>query len=151
MPTSSERRDRYRRIAYSKRNIPGKHGLREFRVFLQSGSWSGDRTGEGGAVTSEVELLENGYPPKVRDLDDEAIALGNLDKGSVRIGPITPLHSTGGTDINDILGTSLTTGQTLNVRIAGPAGEALFVVSKKSFDRALHWMLDVSPVGNVPG
>ena len=148
MPTAAERRDRYRRIAYSKRNLPGKHGLREFRVFLQSGSWSGDRTGEGGEVTSEVELLENGYPPKVRDLDDEAIALGQLDKGSKRIGPITPLHSTGGTDIDDILGTALSVGETLKVRITGPDGEAFFLVEKKSFDRALHWMLDVSPVGN---
>ena len=148
MPTAAERRDRYRRIAYSKRNLPGKHGLRPYRVFITTGTYSGTFTGEGNETRTEVEILENGYPPKVRFLDDEALALGQLEKGAARIGPITPEHSTGGTDIDDILGTDLSNGETLKVRLSGPDGDAFYVISSKSFDRALHWMIDVSPVGN---
>jgi len=131
------------------RAIPGQLGLRPYRVFVKTGTWTGDRTGEGGEVVAEVELLENGYSPKVRFLDDEAIALGGLDKGSVRIGPITPEHSTGGTDIDDLLGTALVVGETLQLRLSGPDGDALFVVKNKSFDRALHWTIEAQPVGNT--
>ena len=123
------------------RAIPDDLGMRPHAVAILTGSWSGDHTGDGTVATSALTLSPN---PKVRWLKDEAIVVAGLEKGSCTIGPITP----GFPDIASLIGSSLTAGDTLHVRITGPKhpSGAVYRVSGSSCDRAFRYMLTCEPV-----
>lgn len=148
MALSAQRRERYRRIAARARRIPGEHGLRPYTVAIVVGTWSGKYVG-GGAKYEQLEQITecSGQPPKVRFLSEEAIALANLNKGSVTIGPITPPYASGGTALSD-LAPAVHARQTVHVQLVGPAYPegAKFAVKEIKTDRALHWMLTCEPV-----
>lgn len=147
--TAASNRERYRRIANRARRLPGEHGLRPWRVYISTGSWSdttSNEFGDGSRTDTDVEILESGQPPKVREINDEVIALSaDLSKGDMRVGPITPVI---GTPWATLLATSATTGQTVRVKLVhDETGVTLHCSGKASQqDRALRYMLDVSPV-----
>lgn len=112
--------DDLRATAARCRGIPGALGMRPHRVWLLSGTWSGDRYGDGTETSIGRELLESGRPPKVSWLDEEALAVGGYPLGSVEIGNLTPSFAGGGVQFSELIGTALTAGTSLYVRIEGP-------------------------------
>lgn len=150
MPRSpAAMRDRYRRIVYRYRNVPGLHGLRPHTVEVRVRTWTGSHTGDGTASGSWASVVESGgQSPKVRWLKQEEIALGNLQDGTAEIGPITPDFSGGGTALTTLIGDSADTGNEFHVRITGPEhpNGALYKVVQAHGESALHLMLIVSPV-----
>lgn len=94
--------------------------MRPHRVYLLTGTWSGERAGSGVESESGRELTESGQPPRVTWLDSEALALGGFPAGSVEIGNLTPSHVGGGVSFSDLIGRSLAEGQVMFVRIEGP-------------------------------
>lgn len=130
------------------RAIPGQMGLRPYSVAIVIGAWNGSNTGRGAKATDLTPITEaNGQPPKVRELNTEELALGDLGKGSLRIGPITPDFPGGGNSL-DTLKPQVDAGQTVHVLVTGPGypDGALFMIKSLNTDRALHWTLVVSPV-----
>lgn len=130
------------------RAIAGSLGLHPYRVYIRSGSWAGTYTGDGAVTVTETEVTENGQPPKVRFVSDETVALGAVARGSCTIGPITPSHSSGGTSIALLEGSSLVVGQTLHARLVHSDGsETRYRVTDVAKDSALHYTLTCEPVG----
>lgn len=128
------------------RSIPGQLGLRPFRVYLSTGTWSGTHTGDGTESAAEVEITESGQPPKVRFATDEQVALGGLEKGDCVIGSITPSHSGGGTLLSSLDASSLSAGGTLHVRLRYSDGsDSFYSVVGIEKDRALHYTLKCRP------
>ncbi|HTJ17823.1 MAG TPA: hypothetical protein VL494_13680 [Steroidobacteraceae bacterium] len=150
MSISASRRDRYRRIANRVRAIPGKHGLREHSVEVVIATTSGARTGDGTRSENAHQILESGYPPKVRWLNNQDLALGQLPIGTVDIGPITPIHSSGGTAIALADGSTLAIGDVEIIRIFGPQhpNGADYRKISMQVDHALHWMIRAILVGS---
>lgn len=129
------------------RSIAGSLGLRQYRVYIRSGAWSGTYTGDGSETATETELLENGQSPKVRFAGDDQIALGAAVKGSAKIGPITPSHAAGGTAIALLEGSSLADGSTLHVRLRHSDGsDQILRVTNVGKDSSLHYTLECDPV-----
>lgn len=146
--SATARRSRYRTIANRVRRLPGEHGLRPWRVYISTGAWSdtsSNEFGDGSRTDTEVEILEHGQPPKVREIGDEQIALStDLTKGDLAIGPITPVV---GTPWATLLATSATSGQTVRVKLVhDEVGTTLHCSGKASqMDRALRYMMTVHP------
>lgn len=139
------------------RSIPGQLGLRPHRVFLVTSVWStssGDTStpGVGSKSTSETELLEGGRSPKVRQLNDERLALSNMPAGTLEIGPITPGDATTPNRLTaaQILGKDLLDKDRMYVRVTGPLGDAIYRVAKTNMDKALHFTLTISPLEDLP-
>jgi hypothetical protein len=132
------------------RAIAGQLGLRPHRVYLRSGYWSGTTTGEGEETPLETEITEHGQPPKVRTVTDERRALADLPAGSIEVGPITPIHSGGGTSVAGLLGSALGDLDTFHLRVVGPQGDHLYRVSSVKSDKALHYTITAKPVSAVP-
>ena len=144
--------DSLKGLVYSVRSLPGQLGLRPHRVWLLRRSWSGSHTGAGTRSDLEFPITEGGkQPPKVRWLSDEEIAVGSLAAGTVEIGPITPKHKGGGTDLSILDGSTLTMGQVRHVWILGPQHPkgAAYRITKISADRALHYTLTACPAGTT--
>lgn len=151
MSLSASRRDRYRRIANRVRRIPGEHGLREHSVAIVVVAKPGTYTGDGTRAETLTAITESGgYPPKVRWLNDEEKALGQLPSGAVDVGPITPAHAAGGTDRDLLNGEDLAVGQVRLLRITGPQHPdgADYTIKNVSVDRALRVMIRAVPVGS---
>ena len=145
-------RDSLRQLAYNVRAIPNAYGLRPYHsVAILAGAWSGTVTGRGLFTAELTPITEaNGAPPKVREVSTEELALGNLGKGSLKIGPITPDFPGGGTAI-DVLKPAVDAGQTVQVLITGagnPDG-SLYVIKSINADHGLHWTMTVTPVQNA--
>ncbi len=143
--------DTLKPILYSVRAITGQFGLRPYSVAIVQTTYSGAHTGRGTSSGTPVAITEgNGQPPKVRQLNTEELALGNLGKGSLRIGPITPGHPGGGTAI-EVLKPCLAAGQTVHVIVTGPeySNGAKFAIKDLETDHALHYMLTVEPVSEM--
>ncbi len=143
--------DTLKPILYSVRAIPGQLGLRPYSVAVLATTYSGANTGRGDSITELTAITEaDGQPPKVRQLNTEELALGGLGKGSLRIGPITPGHTGGGTPI-ETLKPSLLAGQTLHVIVTGPEypNGSKFLLKDIETDRALHFTLTVEPVSEM--
>lgn len=150
MAISTQRRDRYRRIADRARAIPADHGLREWRVYLEVVTWSGEHTGENSGVVISTELtVHGGQPPRVRQLNDEQLALANLGTGILDIGPLTPAHSEGGVDVQALLGSAAAVGDEVRLRITGPEGTAYYSIDSLRTDRALRVMVRAKPRGKT--
>ena len=132
------------------RAIPGKLAIRPHRAFLRRKTFAGENDGLQTTSLTETEIVEvNGYPPKIRQLNDERRALGNLAAGSVEIGPVTTEGTDGGIPFEDLRGTSLERDEFLQVRISGPSGDAVYAIKSITLDRALHYKLVCEPVSAV--
>jgi hypothetical protein len=134
-------RDSFRRIANRCRAIPGQFGLRPWRVYLDTSSWSGPtHAGDGTESTTAVELLESGQPPKAREASSKAVALGYAEAGQWTVGPITPVL---GASWSALLASAVTTGQTFRVRLVhDETGDQIdLAVTKTTYDRALRYEL----------
>ena len=144
----TDQRQRYRQIANRARQIPGVHGLRPWRVFASVGTWSGGAThfGNGTRSDAEVELLESGQPPKVRQVKAEQVALdAGLQSGDWTIGPVTPIV---GTPWATMSGGGILDSDSFAIRMTNEeTGEDLrCVLVSSTSDRALRTMLTVRPV-----
>ncbi len=143
------RQDRLRRLAHRIRNIPGKFGVRPYRVFVISQTHPGEHPGDGPSEETLTEVVEKGgNPPKVRYLSDEERALGNLSAAVMEIGPITPDHPGGGTTWSLLNGQSLTDGQVLHYELTGPEfpDGARFERVGGRDDRGYHFKIRVQPL-----
>ena len=149
MPSPAQMRDRYRAIVARYRPIPGQHGLRPHTVEVGLTTWSGAHTGDGDPTTTWTLIAEaGGIPPKVSQLKGDEIAIGNLADGAIKIGPITPDFSGGGTSAATLMQSSIVTGQTRHLRITGPMhpNGALYAIKNSDFSSALHYYLTAEPV-----
>ena len=126
----------------------GIAGFRLHSVTIVDRAWSGQHTGEGAQYETVAPIVEaGGQPPKVRWLNDEERALGNLGAGTVEVGPITPAFPGGGTSL-DLLASVLEIGATRGLLIKGPKHPtgALYRITDLQNERALRYMLRGSPV-----
>lgn len=132
----------------SARSIAGTLGLRPYTVTVSVRSWSGDEPGEGVETVAVAPITERGQPPRVKFLNDEQIALGQLARGAVEIGPITPAHAGGGTPIDTLVGTSAHAGEVMHFTLSGPEipDGARYSLTRVSSDSALHYTLTLEPV-----
>lgn len=144
--------DRLKAILYRTRAIPSRYGLRPIHVAVELGSWSGPNTGRGSRTAWLYPITEaNGASPKVREVSTEELALSDIGKGALTIGPITPDFSGGGTPLAR-LKPALEAGQSIHVVITGPGyppNGSRFMIKSLNTDRGLHWTLTVSPVAEV--
>jgi len=109
------------------RGIAGEVGIRIHTVARVVKFANRDPRSELGE--EETPIVEGGgYPPKVRWLTHEELAVGSLAAGTVEVGPITPTTTGGGTDIALLRGDDLVEGDKLYFRIKGPKhpGGALY-------------------------
>lgn len=107
-------------VAFDARGIAGSLGLRVHTVALLVTYYSGQHTGEEAIGDELTPLVEgDGYPPRVRQMKDEELALGNLQPGTLEVGPLTPEFSGGGVSDETLFGV-LPTGATRYVVITGP-------------------------------
>jgi hypothetical protein len=138
-------------LAYNVRGIAGALGVRPHTVSILKRSWSGSQPGDGTQTDVEMTIHEGGnFPPKVRWLTEEQLAVGNLGAGSVAIGPITPSFRGGGTDLSFLDGSLLEAKEARYLRITGPMHPqgAVYRIVKLTADHALHYTITASPVSN---
>jgi len=132
------------------RAIPGQLGLRPHRVYLRRGAMLGSSFG-GDVWPTDTEIVEgDNQPPKVRQLNDERLALGGLAQGSLEIGPITTPHGDVGITMDDLKGAELGQYDTLFLLISGPHGDAVYAVKGLTVDRSMHWKIIASPIAQAP-
>jgi hypothetical protein len=143
--------DDLKTLARNVRAIPGQFGIRPHRVYLVTDEWDGPYYGDGALTREQVELVEgDNQPPKVRQLNDERRALGDLAGGSVEIGPVTPPDA-GSVAASAFRGADLTNGfNGLKLRIVGPTGDALYVIKGLDLSRAIHWTITAEPLQSTP-
>jgi len=132
------------------RAIPGQaFGLRPYTVSVVRRSWSGSYAGEGTVTTTTTAIVESGgQPPKVRFVNDETRALGQLDSGSIEVGPITPDFAGGGTSAAVLEQSSAAAGELVHYLVTGPSfpDGAHFRLIDIRTDRALRYMVRLAPV-----
>jgi hypothetical protein len=138
------------------RGIPGALGLRPHRVFLTVRRWGGisgvspKTIGDGASVDTETEIVEGGgHPPKVRQLNDERLALSGLPAGSIEIGPITASYELGDVTADALRGVELANLETLRLRVSGPTGNVLYKITKLTLDRSMHWTISAQPISDA--
>lgn len=151
MSLADIRRERYRRLAYHYRSLPGEHGLRPYDVAIVAEEWSGARLGDGTRSEIVTLILErDGMPPKVRNLDSEELALAGYDQATYQIGPITPLNADGGTLLATLDRSATELNTDVYIRLTGSefVNGARFRVKRSQFDKALHYTLDVQRVAD---
>jgi hypothetical protein len=131
-------------IAYEKRALAGQFGIRLYTVALVVEKWTGQHTGEGVRYEEYTPITEaNDQPPKVEWVTDEEVALGAVS-GSIKVGPITPLHATGGTDLEPII-EQLEAGSTRHIQIVGPKHPAGVRYSITNIEvKPLHYLIRAS-------
>ena len=134
------------------RAIAGQLGIRLHTVAIVTGAWSGDHTGDGVETQAATPITESGgHPPKVRWLNDEQITVGNLPRGTVEIGPITPAFTGGGTELGMLTAEAIQRGDTVHVRITGPnhPDGAMYRVTDVQSHRAFRYMIQAQPVSSI--
>ena len=138
------------------RSQAGVIGWHIHSVDLVVSTWSGAHTGDGTETTTTTNLLEHGENPRVRWLNNEELALANLESGSCKVGPMTPYWvdaatgTSGGTALS-WFGADATAGQTVHLLITGikhPEG-AVYRVQDVSQERPTKIELTCVPVGNA--
>jgi hypothetical protein len=135
-------------VVFVGRGLAGEYGFRPHTVEVVVSYWSGQHTGEGHDGDEVTAITEgNGYPPKVRVMNAEEIALGNLPNDTLEIGPITPEFSGGGTPDSLLFG-KLPQGATRYIRVTGPIAPngAMYRIKASRRDRSLRRILHVEPV-----
>ena len=142
-------RNDIRALAYELRAMAGRDfEIRPYSVAVVVKSWSGDNPGEGTESTDTTVVTEaNSQPPKVRILNDEQIALGNLPRESIKVGPITPDFPGGGTNITTLTGNGATVGESFYYLITGPQfpSGARFLLEKVESDRTFGYSVTLKP------
>ena len=133
-------------VLYDARSIMGSLGMRPHTVTRVVRYAESPRSDLDSLETPITEA--NGYPPKVRWLKEEEIAVGGLSAGTVEVGPMTPKFSGGGTDIALLRGDDLQPGDKLYFRITGPQHPdgALYRKTKLVTEKALRYVLQLEPV-----
>lgn len=141
-------RDSLRQLAWNIRAIPGRDfGIRPYTLHVRVTTYAGDHVGDGTETATTTPITEaDGQPPKVRFLNDEQRALGGLPDGTVEVGPITPSHPGGGTDLAIL--TPSTEGTVVHYILTGPEHPtgASYLLHAVKTDRALRYMLTLKPV-----
>ena len=141
--------DKFRAIAHRVRAIPGRFGLRPFRAYIVTSTYSGTYAGDGTETETVTELLESGQPPKVEFAGEEQIATGSMERGEVTVGPITPQHATGGTALSTI-DVAAVDQQNVWLKLVGPgAVDRRFAVLEVSTDKSLRYMIRARAVGET--
>lgn len=151
MSLSTLRRDRYRKIAHRYRSLPGEHGLRPHTVAVVTKAYAGAELGQGVETTTTIPIVERGgYPPKVRNLSSEQLALAGYDRATWEIGPITPDFSGGGTLISMLTQSGIGPNTEPHIFMTGPEfpNGANFRVMKSQSDHALHYTIQVQRVAD---
>ena len=98
------------------RSIPGLLGLRESRAYLRTATWSGSLPGVGTRTTADVEILEDGQPPRIEQATtDDVQSFGDVVLGGITIGPLTP----GGPVDQEDIEAALAAGKTRHIRVTG--------------------------------
>lgn len=139
------------------RDIPGRLGLRLFRVFVRTTDaalTSGQNAdfGEGTVTHTETELLTSGgYPPHVKSLSTQEVvaSAGLYVDEDLRVGPLTPDYTVGGISVAD-LDPSVTPNRVLAIRVTGPGypiAGALFRVQAREFNAPFHYSLVIRKSG----
>ncbi len=134
---------------YEGRAIAGDLGFRPHSVTLVISAYSEDHPGAGSRTDTETPIAEfGGQPPRVRWLNGEELAVGNMAAGTIEIGPITPEFPGGGTPIASLNGSELSAGQSRLLRITGPnhPSGALYEITNITADRTLRFMLKAKPL-----
>lgn len=140
-------RDELLPIVYDARGIAGELGFRTHTAAIVVASTSGTHTGDGSRTETVTALVEgNSQPPRIKWLKDDEVALGQLPKGSVTVGPITPTY----TSLDLLNGTDMNDGEVRLLRITGPnhPDGADYTIHGVSADRALRYMITAYPVGS---
>lgn len=138
----------------SVRSIPGDLGLRLFRVFIRTTTYSGDRVGVGTPTQTETEILTGGHPPKVKERRGEDIVGGHSEMRATEyeVGPIQP-DFLGGGNSTDVLDPAAGAAVTKIVYVVkGPGLPASGVLCEKTgdgFDSTLHYSLTLKAIGRA--
>lgn len=143
-------RDELLSTCYEARAIAGELGFRQHSVALVIASTSGTHTGDGSRSEVVTAITEaNGQPPRVKWMKDEDLAISQLPRGSVEVGPITP----GYTSLSLLNGDDMADGEVRLLRITGPnhPNGADYVIQGVSADRALRYMITAVPAGSQAG
>lgn len=143
--------DSCRNILFRTRAIAGQLGLRPYSVSVCVRFNSGRYGLEGTATDVVSQIAEaGGYPPKIRFLNDEQLAIGGLPKGTVSVGPITPQSLSGGLTLDVLTGANSEVGELVHFILVGPEfpdGARYRLIGTQS-DRALHYMLTLAPIAS---
>lgn len=143
----------WRKVAGDARAVPGSYGLRRFRVYAIVREWTGATIGDGLSGDVVTELLEAGYPPKVRELTGEEIAVNGLSGRTFEVGPFTPEWEsggdTGGVKFTDIMPAAKGGSTERLYRIVGDEfGEEgqLFALSQWAKTANFRYTLQLTPI-----
>lgn len=135
---------------YAARAIAGRLGFRTHTAALLISTTSGTHTGDGSRSDVETPITEaDGQSPRTRWLRADELAVAGLTSAAIEIGPITPEHSGGGTDLSSLQGLDLENGDVRLVRITGPMHPdgTDYRITGITADRALRYMIRAVPVG----
>ena len=139
-----------RKLAYELRAMAGRDfEIRPYTVSVVTKAWSGDQPGEGTAVTTTTAITEaDGQPPKVRVLNDEQLALGNLPRGAIKVGPITPDFPGGGKSFDTLSPAGLAAGDSFYYVLTGPdyPSGARFVLKETQADKTFGYKVTLVPM-----
>lgn len=133
------------------RAIPGELGLRPYSVAMRVRTYSGDTLGLGQPSDETIAITEDGgQPPKVRWLDDEQIALAGYKTAGIEVGPMTPAHSGGGTELATLTQAGVLDRSEVHLVITGPEHPegANYRVTSIRTDRALRYMVRAERVAD---
>lgn len=130
------------------RALANEFGLRQFRVYLRTRSYSGD-LGDKTRIENETELtVVGGNPPKVVLLKTQEVASsgGRYADGDYRVGPFTPRYtnpdnSTGGYTRIDLDPSG--SGVDVAYHIVGNGTDDYFSLVEAHFDRNFGYTLIV--------
>lgn len=137
-----------RKTLFAARSIAGRLGFRTHTVAVLRRYALGQHTGDVD-VSDIVPITEqDGFPPKTVWLNSEELALANLAKGAVDIGPITPEFPGGGTSLALLDARNLETGDAQYILITGPYHPegAVYRVTDITAHKALNYRLRAVPV-----
>jgi hypothetical protein len=152
MATPAQMRDRYQRIAFRYRNVPGRFGLRPYSVSMVTRAYDGGELGQGTMTETITPITErDGLPPKCRNMTSEELAVAGYDKQTWEIGPVTPTFSGGGTLIATLTNDDLSADTEPHFILTGPEfpDGARFRRVRFQSDKALHYTLQVQKVAEV--
>lgn len=133
-------RDRYRRLAERYRAWPANYGLRHRRVFVNVATHEAEQFRDDAGYT-QTELLEAGAPPRIKELSDEELALGSHSAGTVRVGPFTPRHASGGVTREQLVPTVMEGSQVFYTLMDEDGSVGRYALAELSQDRALRFTL----------
>lgn len=134
---------------YQGRALLGTFGLCPYTVERVVRAWSGSTPGDGTRTETVVAIVEDGnQPPEVRALTDEELAIGNCPSGTMRVGPITPSFSGGGTAATFLAGSDLAAGEEMLYRLTGPEAPSgrLYTLHALHADDPFGYVIDLKPL-----